>query len=124
MFSCVDYMEKDSGAVGYLTEKGVNLVKTLTCRDFLKVHGFNYFSRGIMIIYINKILALIIYSTRIFIYIKLRYFIVLFCVEVASPVKMFTVLAFRLNKFCKIKPLSTNFATYFFKIIFFINFIF
>ncbi len=97
-------MEKDSGAVGYLTEKGVNLVKTLTCRDFLKVHGFNYFSRGIMIIYINKF-----YS---------------FFVEVASPVKMITVLVFILNKFCKIKPLSTNFDTYFFKITFFINFIF
>ena len=38
MFSCVDYMEKDSGAFGYLVEKDANLVEALACRDFLETH--------------------------------------------------------------------------------------
>lgn len=29
----------DSGAVGYLVEKEVNLVEALACRDFLEAHG-------------------------------------------------------------------------------------
>ena len=39
VFIGVGHGGKDSGAVGYLVEKDVNLVEALACRDFLEAHG-------------------------------------------------------------------------------------
>ena len=39
VFIGVGHGGKDSGAVGYLVEKEVNLVEALACRDFLEAHG-------------------------------------------------------------------------------------
>ena len=39
VFIGVGHGGSDSGAVGYLVEKEVNLVEALACKDFLKAHG-------------------------------------------------------------------------------------
>lgn len=39
VFIGVGHGGTDSGAVGYLVEKEVNLVEALACRDFLEAHG-------------------------------------------------------------------------------------
>ena len=39
VFIGVGYGGTDSGAVGHLVEKEVNLVEALACKDFLKMHG-------------------------------------------------------------------------------------
>ena len=39
VFIGVGHGGKDSGAVGYLVEKEVNLIEALACQDFLEVHG-------------------------------------------------------------------------------------
>ena len=39
VFIGVGHGGKDSGAVGYLVEKEVNLIEALACRDFLEAHG-------------------------------------------------------------------------------------
>lgn len=39
VFIGVGHGGTDSGAVGYLVEKDVNLVEALVCRDFLEAHG-------------------------------------------------------------------------------------
>ena len=39
VFIGVGHGGSDSGAVGYLVEKEVNLVEALACRDFLEAHG-------------------------------------------------------------------------------------
>ena len=39
VFIGVGHGGTDSGAVGHLVEKEVNLVEALACKDFLKMHG-------------------------------------------------------------------------------------
>lgn len=41
VFIGVGHGGKDSGSIGYLVEKEVNLVEALACRDFLEAHGVN-----------------------------------------------------------------------------------
>ncbi len=39
VFIGVGHGGTDSGAVGHLVEKEVNLVEALACKDFLEMHG-------------------------------------------------------------------------------------
>ena len=44
VFIGVGHGGTDSGAVGHLVEKEVNLVEALACKDFLEMHGVSDFS--------------------------------------------------------------------------------